>query len=579
MSTDYKKLEETFPHCISCTSRLAQDTCRFQHVRTFLLDNENKINGFYFADHEGDDPPTPLPPAGDVTLDRCLAQQTKVMAARALASGIRDELESMRRSGVVYMPMGGKATCDRCRGSIFLSSRMCILCGRALCTECFAQVELLTVLPPGGSQRELDGRWEAFSVRNPKFLDCLKASIRHSATDFVLVSKINRATVATALSDMEHLLRYEPSETAAPRASDAVISDHTSTSGSSKANCISNGSNFDLPTRTIQQFKESDLTEVIFRTLWAQGNPLLVTELVRKLKMNWSPEYFAQKFDSEHCNTIECQTEVNRWITVNEFFANFGRYDGREQCWKLQNFPPPSVKLTLSDFRSALPELYADLAQALPLPNYVCAEGVQNIASHFLFNSDEPDLGPTMDVAYANRTVAHSKGSVRLHMDRADTLNIIVFAAPDPDGREGRAAWDLFRAQDSDKVQQFLLTKLRTHRPPNPMHTNQAYLDDAARHDLWQQYGVKSYRVYQKAGDVVFIPAGCAYQVCNLSDCISVTTGFVPAEGIKRCEELAREVTLFNRTNNWKNPVLPLRDIMWAAWLACCRQEKLLASN
>lgn len=106
-----------------------------------------------------------------------------------------------------------------------------------------------------------------------------------------------------------------------------------------------------------------------------------------------------------------------------------------------------------------------------------------------------------------------SKGSTRLHMDMADALNIMTYAALTPDGRPGSAAWDLFRAEDSDKIRQFLRKRFKGSFQHDPIHSQQFYLDTALRKELWDEYGVKSYRVYQMPGEAVFIPAGCAHQV------------------------------------------------------------------
>lgn len=106
-----------------------------------------------------------------------------------------------------------------------------------------------------------------------------------------------------------------------------------------------------------------------------------------------------------------------------------------------------------------------------------------------------------------------SKGSTRLHMDMADAVNVMTYAAPTPDGKPGSAAWDLFRAEDSDKIREFLRNKYKGTYQHDPIHSQQFYLDTTLRLELWQQFGIKSYRVYQKPGEAVFIPAGCAHQV------------------------------------------------------------------
>jgi lysine-specific demethylase 3 len=194
--------------------------------------------------------------------------------------------------------------------------------------------------------------------------------------------------------------------------------------------------------------------------------------------------------------------------------------------------------------------------------------------------------------AMASFESAGSKGSTRLHMDMADALNIMTFASLTPDGKPGTAAWDLFRAGDSEKIRQFLKNKFKGAFQHDPIHSQQCYLDTALRHELWTEFGVKSYRIYQKPGEAVFIPAGCAHQVCyphypssvsfintfiqvcNLADCVKVAVDFVSPENIQRCENLTREFREQNQSMVWKEDVLQLRTMMWFAWLSCRLQEK-----
>jgi lysine-specific demethylase 3 len=192
--------------------------------------------------------------------------------------------------------------------------------------------------------------------------------------------------------------------------------------------------------------------------------------------------------------------------------------------------------------------------------------------------------------AMASSEAPGSKGSTRLHMDMADAVNIMTYAADAPDGSPGCAAWDLFRAEDSDKLRKFLRKRFQGVFQHDPIHSQQVYLDSAARRELLKDYGVKSHRVYQRPGEAVFIPAGCAHQVChhaysyvyadasalqvcNLADCIKVAVDFVSPENIARCEKLTREFREQNQSMVWKEDVLQLRTMMWFAWLSCRRQE------
>ena len=115
--------------------------------------------------------------------------------------------------------------------------------------------------------------------------------------------------------------------------------------------------------------------------------------------------------------------------------------------------------------------------------------------------------------AMASYDAQGSKGSTRLHMDMADAVNVMLYSAQTPDGRPGSAAWDLFRAEDSIKIRQFLRKKFKGQFQNDPIHCQMFYLDPPLRQELYEQHGVKSYRVYQHPGDAIFIPAGCAHQV------------------------------------------------------------------
>ncbi|KAJ7087277.1 Clavaminate synthase-like protein [Mycena belliarum] len=579
-------LGDDITRCVSCIRRWAGDTCRFQNLRSFYRDSTGKIVGLGFREeHKARDAPR---------LEFPNAWNTPI------------QLKHLGQAGLVYRPRESdvRATCDTCLTSIFSCSWMCRLCGREACAECFEQVKKLTIEPADASEEELTDLHalrDKHAHANPAFLVCMKKK-DHSAQHFLPMSRFSKIELSEVINAMEalsrvtgmplpdvsvedaaeHSLQSKPSngdgaQTPLDAAPSPISNDSDVTmicDGDSPSHPdvvpVASETNPEIPAHEIQRFRDSDLTEEIFRPLWAQGNPLLITDVGRKLKIDWSPEYFMKKYGTESCLIIECQSEINKRITVAEFFSDFGNYDGRENCWKLKDWPPSS------DFKTSFPELYEDFSQAVPMPSYVRRDGALNIASHFPSNTVGPDLGPKMYNANANR-VAGTKGSTRLHMDMADALNIMTYAAPDPEGKEGSAAWDLFRAQDSDQIRKFLRVKFAI-TALDPIHSQQVYLDDDSRRELWEKHGVKSYRVYQKAGEAVFIPAGCAHQVRNLSDCIKVAIDFVSPENIARCEKLTREFREQNHTKAWKEDVLQLRTMMWFAWLSCCRQERLAAS-
>ncbi|KAJ6510281.1 Clavaminate synthase-like protein [Mycena vitilis] len=609
MSNRYRN--EDFPKCVSCIRRWAGDTCRFQNIRSFFRETEGNVAGFGFREsQDGTGPTMQYPDAWNMPLKKSYIRETKTTIAAALLPTLRQELQHISQQMVVYRPRESevRATCDTCLTSIFCCSWMCRTCGREACPDCFGVVKNLTIQPDASQSAidELQKRKDKHMHASPSFLHCMKRG-EHGAKDFSPMSRFSKSELTQAIQDMEQLLEDEGISSAKPSLASTSVSGPgngptplsngsnadtppnaaTSPFNDSESTLISNGdgaclpppptspvassSNPEIPYHEITRFTDAELTDEIFRPLWARGDPLLITDVGKKLKINWSPEYFMKQYGPQVCTIIECQTEASKRTTVHEFFGGFGRYDGRVECWKLKDWPPAS------DFKTSFPELYEDFSQAVPIPNYVRRDGALNIASHFPTNTVGPDLGPKMYNANANQEVHGSKGSTRLHMDMADALNLMTYAAPGPQGEEGCAAWDLFRAQDSDKIRHFIRTNFAT-TGLDPIHMQQVYLDDKARRQLWEEQGVKSYRVYQKAGEAVFIPAGCAHQVRNLSDCIKVAIDFVSPENIERCEKLTREFRGVNQTTAWKEDVLQLRTMMWFAWLSCCRQESIVGS-
>ena len=253
---------------------------------------------------------------------------------------------------------------------------MCRLCGREACAECFAQVKELTVDRPGATPAEIaeiQAKREKHAHSNPFFLSCTRRN-EHQAKDFSPMSRFCKKELSDAIEEMEKLLKDEearekeaaaqalPPATSHPslpmlretnNATDlahssqmlladvdpySLIRDRLPPHDLDQSYLPKNLSHraLSIPTRKIHRFPDSVLSPEIFPDIWALGLPLVVTDVLSKFKIKWTPEYFIQKYGSQNCLIIECQTEMNRRVTVGEFFSWFGRYEGRENCWKLK---------------------------------------------------------------------------------------------------------------------------------------------------------------------------------------------------------------------------------------------------
>jgi len=73
-----------------------------------------------------------------------------------------------------------------------------------------------------------------------------------------------------------------------------------------------------------------------FASLWRLGLPLLVKGVLKRFKIQWNPQYFMDRYGDQPCLIIDCQTELNKQVNVRQFFAQFGQYRNRTECWKLK---------------------------------------------------------------------------------------------------------------------------------------------------------------------------------------------------------------------------------------------------
>ena len=214
---------------------------------------------------------------------------------------------------------------------------MCRLCGREACAECFEQVKILTdnTGAEDADVLELQARREKHSRRNPFFLACTRRN-EHQAKDFSPMTRFCKTELELVIKEMEELLASPDPDLLA---GDVEIAN-------ADAEATSEDPIGSLPIHRIIQFQHDELPRDVFTKLWAKGKPLVVTGLLPRFKIKWTPKHFIDNYNSKSCLVINCQSDMNKRITVGEFFQEFGKYEGRKDCWKL--------KVNLLDYPHAL---------------------------------------------------------------------------------------------------------------------------------------------------------------------------------------------------------------------------------
>lgn len=105
----------------------------------------------------------------------------------------------------------------------------------------------------------------------------------------------------------------------------------------------------------------------------------------------------------------------------------------------------------------------------------------------------------------------HARGSTPLHLDATAAVNILVHIEGETPHDAG-ALWHIFAPEDSQKIRDYLHGRGLYPQEEDPIHARETYLDATMRADL-KAMRVVPYEIYQKLGEAVMIPAGCAHQV------------------------------------------------------------------
>lgn len=369
---------------------------------------------------------------------------------------------------------------------------------------------------------------------------------------------------------------------------------------------------------------EQQINTELFRNQWAQGKPLLVRDVDKKMSIDmWLPQFFGKEFGDYRSDLVDCRNgdihrhsmkkfwegfEPTKKIKIkeepqlsiphgnsvnNEDISNGPSYYNGSPLWRLKDWPPGQ------DFGEILPSHYDDFMNNLPLSDYTTRTGKLNLACRLPIELLKPDLGPKMYSAYGS-PMFPERGTTNLHLDMSDAINVMIYVSGATAFRSGSeeareaiesilnechvdeemkkqiidekrvpgALWHIFKPCDADTIRKFLdkLSEERNISPirrSDPIHDQTWYLDASLLSRLKKEYNVEPYAILQSMGDAIMIPAGAPHQVKNMQNCIKVANDFVSPENVRICLGLMHEFRKLPDTHINQEDKLQIKNILY----------------
>nr|XP_043606770.1 lysine-specific demethylase JMJ25-like [Erigeron canadensis] len=182
-----------------------------------------------------------------------------------------------------------------------------------------------------------------------------------------------------------------------------------------------------------------------------------------------------------------------------------------------------------------------------------------------------------------NKKSDRSKGEVNVNEPTEEVADQGGSCVDGFDLGEGGALWDIFRREDTPKLEEYLKKHFREFRHTycrpveqviHPIHDQTFYLTVEHKRRLREEFGIQPWTFVQKLGDAVFIPAGCAHQVRNLKSCIKVALDFVSPENVDECIRLSEDFRVLPQNHRAKEDKLEVKKIALHAVNAAIKDLK-----
>ncbi|KAG0371562.1 hypothetical protein BGX24_001491 [Mortierella sp. AD032] len=451
----------------------------------------------------------------------------------------------------IHRPSDDRQYCERCNGAIVAGYWMCCVCGDEICLDCYAFCETTV---------------------------CTKER-QHQQQQFVSCGKFRATTLQTYIAKLRELERDLTPEVIEIAKMATLRSATVATPKSADKRPIAR-----LP--VIIDMEDLDLDT--FQRSWRQGQVLVVGGVGRRLRHSWTPEYLISNHGDAPVTAIRCQDSATDLTDMATYFSTYFKAGKSRAVWRMGVWPD-------EPFQDVLPEMFKDLLQSLPVPEYTSPSGALNLVKYFPLKQVNAEISAKLYISQRQYDTHRDFGPIQLSAEMSDSIYICTHT--EAAETEKALWWDIYRAEDRPLIETFLMEvmsekeKMRTKRKAgeksrettetDPFTFDSHYMSPLLKEQLYHKTGVRAFEVQQKVGEAVMIPAGCLRQARYLQSSILVGLDFVSPERLAQTMDWSWSLRRFNlerKGGDLVDDVLQANNIAFFSTIAMMDYVGLLSS-
>jgi len=291
--------QRDFPKCLACISRqIDSGGCKFASLRAFAIDSQSGGITSLTAPMFVDSAPFLGKRQREAIRSNVIAYSTPGTLADVefIKSSIASTLTSVLAMELVHEVIfrdtgltrrrreaGVRPVCDGCATTIFSGHFMCCICGREICLDCYSE-------------------WDDSEEIGWNNTDSCSKKRRHTKRQMVPFTLFERGELEKLIKDVKKF----------PRGKGAKRHEGCTVPRQKHEGYLPY---FKVPV--------DEVTEQEFASLWALGQPIVVSECLKRFQMLWTPDHFIENYGKAKCMLVDCEKDKIITSTVGKFFAEF----------------------------------------------------------------------------------------------------------------------------------------------------------------------------------------------------------------------------------------------------------------